>query len=48
MRFDEAILWGDKFIQTTLKYKARSEQEFINSGGTPSYTGSYKTPKRVI
>lgn len=35
MRFDEAILWGDKFIQTTLKYKARSEQEFINSGGTP-------------
>lgn len=33
MRFSEAVMWGDRFIQTTLKHREMGLKEFVKAGG---------------
>ena len=33
MRFSEAIMWGDSFIQATLKHREASLKDFVKVGG---------------
>lgn len=42
MRFSEAIMWGDSFIQATLKHREASLKDFVKVGGKPQTSQSYK------
>lgn len=35
MRFSEAVMWGDSFIQNTLKYREMKLKDFVKVGGSP-------------
>lgn len=46
MRFSEAVMWGDSFIQNTLKYREMRLRDFVKV--VPNFTDSLKTLKSAI
>ena len=45
MRFSEAIMWGDSFIQATLKHREASLKDFVKVGGSPELHRAIKDSK---
>ena len=45
MRFSEAIMWGDSFIQATLKHREASLKDFVRVGGNPELHRALKDSK---
>lgn len=45
MRFSEAIMWGDSFIQATLKHREASLKDFVKVGGNPELHRAIKDSK---
>lgn len=45
MRFSEAVMWGDSFIQATLKHREASLKDFVKVGGNPELHRAIKDSK---
>lgn len=45
MKFSEAIMWGDSFIQATLKHREASLKDFVKIGGSPKLHRAIKDSK---
>lgn len=45
MRFSEAVMWGDSFIQATLKHREMGLKDFVKAGGSPELHKMIKDSK---
>lgn len=45
MKFSEVVMWGDRFIQSTLKHREASLEDFVRVGGNPELYKALKDSK---